>query len=58
MTKPKGKIAKCKWKQDDDGVYDSSCGHKWQFIEGGPRENGMKFCCYCGKPLVTIRRKP
>jgi hypothetical protein len=42
----------CKWTVDDDcGAYDTRCGGKFLITEGTPRENGMKFCCYCGKKL-------
>ena len=44
----------CQWTQNEDGAWESACGHRWEFIEGGPTENGMKFCCYCGKPLVDV----
>lgn len=47
----------CSWDADEDGAYDSDCGHKWEFIHGGPKENGMNFCCYCGRPLVAGRAK-
>ncbi len=38
----------CAWCVDDDGVWYTDCGHMWQFESGGPRENGTKFCQYCG----------
>jgi hypothetical protein len=41
----------CWWRADGDGNWDTDCGEKFVFIEAGPTENGMKFCCYCGKPL-------
>lgn len=44
----------CKWIEDeDDGAWDTSCGKRFLITEGTPEENGMKFCCYCGKPLVS-----
>lgn len=45
---------KCLWKQDEDGAWDLSCGERYEITEGTPRENHMKFCCYCGK---RIRQK-
>ena len=47
--------AECNWAQDDEGseVWHPSCGRgMFSLTEGGPKDNGMKFCCYCGKPLV------
>lgn len=44
----------CRWAEDDDGGWETSCGHAFEFIEFGPTENGMKFCCYCGKILLAV----
>lgn len=41
----------CIWQQDVEGDWDTSCGHRFSFIEGMPNENDINFCCYCGKPL-------
>lgn len=38
----------CAWCVDDEGIFYTGCGHMWQFTDGGPRENGTKFCQYCG----------
>jgi len=45
----------CCWQQwtDDCGIYDTDCGGSFTIEEGTPKENMMKYCCYCGKPLVT-----
>ena len=51
----------CIWKLDDsyDGdTWESSCGEVWSFIEGGPQENGVKFCHNCGKPVKFIPASP
>nr|DAF23471.1 MAG TPA: zinc finger domain protein [Caudoviricetes sp.] len=43
----------CQWSYDEmDFKWDSSCGESWQFIDGGPSENGVKFCQGCGKPVL------
>jgi hypothetical protein len=45
----------CEWSLDDvggDSVWETTCGHAFQFNDGGPAENHMAFCGYCGKPLV------
>lgn len=48
-TLPEG----CKWTYDEhDYKWDSACGESWQFTDGGPEDNGVKFCQGCGKPVV------
>lgn len=49
----------CHWKQEDDfdasDCWNSDCGHAFCLNEGAqPEEHGMKFCCFCGKPLVGV----
>lgn len=41
----------CVWNEDDDGTWESTCGQSWQFIEGGPGENGVRYCHACGKAV-------
>lgn len=41
----------CKWHSDDDGYWNTGCHEKFVFIDGGPKENGFKFCPYCGNKL-------
>ena len=43
----------CKWKLGFEyaDYYETSCGEAFQFTDGSPTENKMKFCPYCGKPL-------
>ena len=52
----------CVWTQDSDfemgDTYDSGCGEKWSFIEGGPKENNVRFCQGCGKPVVIASAQP
>ena len=40
---------KCKWTVDEDGIYDTGCGERYEFFEDGPKENKVNFCMYCGK---------
>ena len=43
----------CEWTYDEhDSKWDSSCGDAWMFCDGGPTENGVKFCQNCGKPVL------
>jgi len=44
--------ATCEWKADEDGVYQTTCDQAFQFFDGGPIQNSMKFCCYCGLALT------
>jgi len=38
----------------DEDFWETACGESWIFPEGGPDENKMKFCPYCGKPLEKV----
>lgn len=42
----------CVWVQDSDGPWNTSCGHVFEFIDGGPHENGATWCQYCGGKLL------
>lgn len=42
----------CTWTEDENGPWETSCGHHFTWEDDGPTENGAKFCLYCGKPLV------
>lgn len=57
---PPGEAVSCEWTSSDDpdmGWWETSCGEAWTFIDGGPAENKMKFCPYCGKPLLPAPEK-
>jgi hypothetical protein len=45
----------CLWTEDDDGVWSTGCKvSEWCFSEqdrGTPKNNNMRFCPFCGKPL-------
>ena len=45
----------CQWREDDSDfdTWKTGCGHLWQFNTGGPKENGTKFCQYCGGALTA-----
>lgn len=45
----------CKWTNSDDGPWETGCGHAYEFIDDGPKENGQQFCGYCGGRLVEVR---
>lgn len=44
----------CKWSEDEDGNWFTGCGEAFIIIDGKPSDNGMKFCCYCGKLLKEV----
>ncbi len=45
-------MSKCEWKPDEDSVYNTGCGQRFEFDEGGPKDNRFNYCPYCGKPIV------
>lgn len=50
---PPAQAGACKWTEDPDDCkwWDTDCGEAFQFMDGGPPDNSMAFCCYCGKAL-------
>jgi len=44
----------CNWKEDDDGIFDTRCGNRHEFITGGPRDNHHDFCPYCGCKIYVV----
>jgi hypothetical protein len=48
----------CSWKysnEPDEDVWETSCGQLFMLSnEDTPSENGFRFCCYCGKKLVSV----
>lgn len=47
-------MTECIWAQDGVGEdhWDTSCHNRFTIMDGGPEENRMTFCCYCGKQLI------
>jgi len=44
----------CEWSEgEEEGEYDTSCGHSYSFSADGPDENEFKFCPFCSKKLVV-----
>ena len=48
-------LAICRWQEDFDGNYDTDCQQSFCMLDGTPDENGMRYCCYCGKPLESVK---
>jgi hypothetical protein len=42
----------CIWTEDEDGIYHTSCGESFEFMNGTPEDNHIKFCPYCGKLIL------
>lgn len=48
----------CEWRYSElDNAWATACGNMFVFFDGGPEENGAKFCQYCGSRLVPVREK-
>ena len=45
----------CLWKEDQDGVWDTECGNRFEIMNGTPTENQINWCPYCGKGLREER---
>jgi DNA-directed RNA polymerase subunit RPC12/RpoP len=47
----------CTWINNDDDpcYYETSCGEAFNFFTGEVKENGFKFCPYCGSKIDTIK---
>jgi hypothetical protein len=45
----------CAWTEDSSGdFWQTDCGKLFTFTDGGPKDNGLVFCCYCGAPLTQV----
>ena len=42
----------CLWIENDDGVWETSCGDMLEFTVDSPTKNNFKYCPYCGGELV------
>lgn len=46
----------CHWTYDDEeDAWESECGSGFSFGEGGPFDNEMRFCCFCGAVLLEVK---
>lgn len=44
----------CTWSFSSyDDHWSGTCGAEWVFNDGGPEENGVKFCPKCGKSVAV-----
>ena len=47
----------CRWTEDPDGIWYTSCEHAHEFTTGTPEENDHLYCPYCGHVLDAIHWK-
>lgn len=48
----------CCWSQNDfedvdTGSWATTCSERFYLTDETPADNGMNFCCYCGKPMIV-----
>jgi len=55
-ARDEAKGERCRWADDDDGIWRTECGGAWTLMAGTPTDNGMGWCPYCGRPLVEVSR--
>lgn len=41
----------CGWTANGDGLWDTGCGHVFEFIAEGPDENSFAHCPFCGQKI-------
>ena len=47
----------CRWKEDDDGLWNTKCGNEFYLADGcRVEENGIKYCPYCGRIIRVAQR--
>jgi hypothetical protein len=46
---------RCTWAEDGCGAWKTGCGNYFCFDDGGPTDNGQRFCGYCGGALTELR---
>ncbi|KKN21679.1 hypothetical protein LCGC14_0923070 [marine sediment metagenome] len=51
-----GYITICAWsnENEDYNTWQTDCGNLWQIIDGTPKDNKMRFCPYCGRPIMEL----
>ena len=44
--------AVCTWTESSAGPWYTVCGESFEIIIGSPAENGLRYCCFCGRRLA------
>ena len=48
-------MEKCKWVlEEEECAYETSCGDSFILNYGSLKDNGIKFCCFCGLPIEEV----
>ena len=50
------KTCKCLWKKEE-ACWSTDCGRKFTVNDGSPWENGMVYCCFCGRVIYMKKLK-
>lgn len=48
----------CEWSEDEDGVWNGTCGMAWELTNGTPKDNQMLYCPRCGGKLHEEAARP
>ena len=55
MRKSEGQDGdQCRWVENADGYWDTTCLHAFEFTTGDPGTDGMYYCPYCGGELEQV----
>ena len=46
-------MEECAWREDQSD-WETDCGNRFTLFDGTPLENGMVYCCFCGKCIVQF----
>lgn len=58
LPKQRPKPETCEWIREEwDEEYFTTCGEAFCLNDGTLKDNSIRYCCYCGKPIKeTIKR--
>jgi len=44
----------CAWKMVDSdyNIWETDCGESFVLEDGTPKENKLRYCCFCGRKLI------
>jgi hypothetical protein len=45
-------LVSCRWRENQDGYWNTKCGEAFEFLWDGPKKNGFRFCPYCGHTIT------
>lgn len=45
---------RCHWRDEDESVYSTDCGHNFYFVDAPLSEQNFKYCPYCGLQIEEI----